>query len=162
MGTDSVLAILVVAASAQAQPDALSEYVQPGWRIVQGDDASRYTYADLTYSTETWYGSTFWKGPDWTRVGRDYQHSGTSVNSVRVFTAPQPGRATVTGRCYKADTKCGDGVALAIRHNGETVWAAEIGGADAEGVEFDLALELAYGDQAGLALDHRDNAVLVT
>jgi hypothetical protein len=37
-------------------------------------DAARYR--DLKYSEGLWYGSTFFTGPDWTRVGKDWQHPG--------------------------------------------------------------------------------------
>ncbi|HJN17189.1 MAG TPA: hypothetical protein QGH10_16910, partial [Armatimonadota bacterium] len=152
MSTHAMLVSLLATAAAGAQPDALKDVVQPDWSLVQGDDAARFSYEDLEYSSDDWYGSTFWTGPDWTRVGRDWQHSGNLVNSVRVFNAPKPGKAQVTGRCYKADVKCGDGVALAIRHNAKTVWSAQIDFADTTGVEFDLEVDLAPGDRLRFAL----------
>jgi len=147
------------AASAALEPDALPEaardLVGPDWHVVQGEGASRYVYEPLRYSTETWYGSTFWTGPDWCRVGRDWQHSGEQVNSVRLFTAPQPGHATITGRVYKADTNGGDGVAVAIRVGRRTVWTAEIEAADAQGVTPDVAVDLVAGDHVWFVLAKR-------
>ena len=80
-------------------------------------------YANLAYRNETWYGSTFWSGPDWTRVGKDWQQPGEQTPSVRAFQSPRDGRLTVVGRVYKAHAD-GDGVRLAIRHGDQTVWRA--------------------------------------
>jgi hypothetical protein len=44
----------------------------------------------LTYRDAEWYGSTFWTGPDWTRVGKDWHHPGENTPSVRRFSAPFP------------------------------------------------------------------------
>ena len=93
-----------------------------------GQNAARYR--DLTYRNDVWYGSTYWTGPDWTRVGKDWHHPGTNTPSVRRFTVPRDGRATITGRAYKLDANAGggDGVRLSIRHGSRTVWKAEIDG----------------------------------
>jgi len=105
-------------------------------------------YRPLTYSREKWYGSTFWRGPDWTRVGKDWHHPGINTPAVRTFRAPAGGKITITGRVYKADTNKGggDGVKLSILHNRRTVWRAEIEGDDAKGVESKIALTVAKGD----------------
>jgi hypothetical protein len=136
-------------------PPAVRALIGDDWQPVQGDEALRYTYGPLRYSTETWYGSTFWTGPDWTRVGRDWQHSGTQVASVRVFHAPKAGRVRVTGHAYKADTKCGDGVVTMVRHNGRTLWRAEIDAADTKGAEHDLSLDLIVDDRVQFVLHRR-------
>ena len=147
MTATTLLASLCIALPGHVQPDAVEDLVQPDWRIVQGGDEARYGYEPMKYSTDIWYESTFWTGPDWTRVGRDWQHSGSTVNSVRVFNAPQPGQARVTGRCYKGDTKGGDGVVVAVRHGSQTLWTAAIGAADAVGSEHEIDVELAHGDK---------------
>ena len=103
-------------------------------------------YTPLVPRDGMWYGSTFWTGPDWTRVGRDWHHPGQNTPSVRRFVAPADGRVTVTGRAYKLDTKGGDGVRLIIRHNDREVWRAEIDARDDKGVDPNLALEVKKGD----------------
>ena len=105
-------------------------------------------YRPLTYSREKWYGSTFWRGPDWTRVGKDWHHPGINTPSVRTFRAPADGKITITGRVCKADTNNGggDGVKLSILHNRRTLWRAEIEGNDAKGVEPEVVLTVAKGD----------------
>jgi len=105
-------------------------------------------YRPLTYRNDTWYGSTYWAGLDWTRVGKDWHHPGTNTPAVRCFRAPAAGRVTVTGRVYKADTNRGggDGVRLSIKHNAAIVWQAEIAGNDSKGVEPKVALTVAKGD----------------
>lgn len=106
------------------------------------------SYRPLTYSAQSWYGSTFWGGPDWTRVGKDWHHPGTNTPSVRRFTVPRDGQVTITGRVYKLDTNkdAGDGVRLAIRQDDRTVWTAEIGGKDTRGVDPDLTLPVRRGE----------------
>ncbi len=97
---------------------------------------------------DTWYGSRYWIGSNWTRVGRDWQHPDEETPSVRTFTAGRDGRATVTGRVYKAhQDPSTDGVRVFLRHNDHVLWEAEIDGADGEGVKHDLTLDLKNGDR---------------
>ncbi len=119
------------------------DVVQWTFRVV--DDAR---YRRLTYRNDQWYGSTYWTGPDWTRVGRDWHHPGSATPSVRRFMAPRAGRITVTGRIYKADTKNGggDGVRLSIRLGMQLLWQAEINGDDTRGVEPSCELDVTAGD----------------
>jgi len=114
------------------------------FRVLDAQDAARYR--DLTHRSDTWYGSTYWAGPDWTRVGKDWHHPGNNTPSVRRFTAPRDGRVTITGRVYKADARSGDGVRLSIRHGKETVWKAEIDGTDAKGVSPNLTFDVRQGN----------------
>jgi hypothetical protein len=102
-------------------------------------------YQKLTYRNAEWYGSTFFTGPDWTRVGRDWHHPGNETPSVRRFTVPRAGRITVSGRVFKLHQQ-GDGIRAIIRHNDREVWQGEIEGADGQGVEPNVALEVAQGD----------------
>ena len=111
----------------------------------QASECSTRTFANLHYCSESWYGSTFWSGPDWTRVGKDWQHPGEDTPSVRAFQAPRDGRVTVTGRVYKAHAD-GDGVRLAILHDKRLVWRAEIEGKDQQGVTPDLTLNVRRGE----------------
>jgi hypothetical protein len=99
----------------------------------------------LDYREETWYGSTFWSGPDWTRVGKDWQHPGEQTPSVRCYRCPRDGRVTVSGHAYKLH-KDGDGVRLSIRHGEREVWKAEIDGTDGKGVAHEVALDVKQGD----------------
>ncbi|NQT85800.1 PD40 domain-containing protein, partial [bacterium] len=112
------------------------------FRLFAGSDAGAQK---LTYRNDTWYGSTYWAGPDWTRVGKDWHHPGIHTPSVRRWTAPRDGRVTVTGRVYKAHLD-GDGVRAMVRHNSETVWQAELDGKDAKGQEPRLTIDVRRGD----------------
>jgi len=118
------------------------------WAFRVAADADGMHYRKLTYRNDVWYGSTYWTGPDWTRVGKDWHHPGVNTPSVRRFTVPRDGRITITGRVYKADTKNGggDGVRLSVRHGARTVWKAEIDGNDAKGVEPCIPLDVRKGD----------------
>ena len=109
--------------------------------------AADSAYRPLAYRNDTWYGSTYWSGPDWTRVGRDWQHPGQNTPSVRRFTCPRDGKVTIAGRVAKAhvDPKT-DGVRLFIRHGDKAVWQAEIDGGDAKGVEPSVTLDVRKGD----------------
>jgi len=105
-------------------------------------------YRRLDHRNDLWYGSTYWAGPDWTRVGKDWHHPGVDTPSVRCFKVPRDGQVTITGRVYKADTNNGggDGVRVSIRHNARTVWKAEIDGNDTRGQEPRLTLHVRRGD----------------
>lgn len=102
-------------------------------------------YQRLTYRRDTWYGSTYWTGPNWTRVGKDWHHPGEQTPSVRRFRVPRDGRVTIAGRVFKLH-QSGDGIRAAIRHNDREVWHAEIDGADGQGVEPNLTLDVRQGD----------------
>ena len=110
----------------------------------------------LTYRDAEWYGSTFWTGPDWTRVGKDWHHPGENTPSVRRFTAPRDGRLTVTGRVFKLHLD-GDGIRASIRHNEREVWQVEIDGKDDQGVEPKLALDVKQGDALRFIVHKRGN-----
>jgi len=108
----------------------------------------------LTHRDAEWHGSTFWTGPDWTRVGRDWHHPGERTPSVRRFTAPGDGPVTVAGRVFKRHLS-GDGIRASIRHNDREVWKAEIDGGDGKGVEPKLALEVKKGDTLRFIVEKR-------
>jgi cytochrome c553 len=99
----------------------------------------------LAYRDAEWYGSTFWTGPDWTRVGKDWHHPGENTPSVRRFTAPRDGRVTVMGRVFKLHLD-GDGIRASIHHNGREVWQTELEGKDGHGAEPELTLDVKKSD----------------
>lgn len=109
----------------------------------------------LTYRDAEWYGSTFWTGPDWTRVGRNWHHPGQNTPSVRRFIAPGDGQVTITGRVFKFHLS-GDGIRAGIRHNDREVWKAEIEGTDDKGVEPKLTLDVKKGDALRFIVDKRN------
>ena len=125
------------------------------FRVADSQDGTRYRA--LTYRNDVWYGSTYWTGPNWTRVGKDWHHPGINTPAVRCFRAPAAGQVTITGRVYKADTNKGggDGVRLSIKHNEKTVWQAEIAGNDSKGVEPKIALKVAKGDAVRFVVHKR-------
>lgn len=128
--------------------------VKWSWRLGDGHDDARYT--TLSYSQEAWHGSTFWSGPDWTRVGRNWQHPGNATPSVRTFRAPRDGRVRISGNVRKGDTNNGggDGVHVSIRHNATCVWEHTLAGGDDIGVEAGIALEITRGDALRFVVDH--------
>jgi hypothetical protein len=115
-------------------------------------DAARYR--DLKYSEGLWYGSTYFTGPDWTRVGKDWQHPGQGTASVRCFVVSRDGEVTVSGRVFKLHLS-GDGIRAVIRHNDRDVWTAEIDGDDGMGVTHDLTLQVARGDRIRFVVHRR-------
>ena len=112
-------------------------------------------YTPLAPRDAQWYGSTFWTGPDWARVGRDWHHPGLHNATVRRLVAPAGGRVTVTGRAYKLDTNGGDGVRLIVRHNAREVWTAEIGAKDVAGVDPNITLDVRKGDAIRFVVDRK-------
>jgi hypothetical protein len=127
-----------------AQPRDVDQIGLADWTLRLRDSQDQ-GYRKLTYRAAMWYESTFWTGPDWTRVGKNWHHPGENTPSVRRFTAPSDGRVKITGRVFKLHVD-GDGVRLSIRHNRETVWQAEIEGKDEQGVEPDVELDVRAGD----------------
>ncbi len=127
-------------------PAKLDRVTVADWafRVAAPGDAA---YRLLSYREDAWYGSTYWTGPDWTRVGKDWQHPGENTPSVRRFTCPRDGKVTVAGRVAKAhvDPKT-DGVRVSIRHGDKIVWQAELDGGDAKGLEPSLTLDVRRGD----------------
>jgi cytochrome c553 len=132
------------------------------WPAAFGDeDLARYR--ELTHRDDLWYGTTYWTGPDWTRVGKTWQHPGENTPSIRRFLAPQDGRIAVSGRVYKLHAQKGtDGVRLTIRHNRRDVWTAEIDGDDAKGGEPKLVLDVRKGDSIRFVVHKRGQIVCDT
>lgn len=124
-----------------------------GWTFVMRD--SFWPGKPLKYSADTWYGSTYFTGPDWARVGRDWHHPGTGVATIRRFEAPRDGHVAITGRVYKADTNGGDGVLVSIRHGDQTVWNGDLAFNDSTGVEPSLALDVRKGDAIRFVVQRR-------
>jgi hypothetical protein len=120
----------------------------------QAAQAPSASYANLKHREEQWYGSTFWSGPDWTRVGKDWQHPGEHTPSIRAFAVPCDGQVTVTGRVYKAHAD-GDGVRLAILHGERTVWEGEIEGKDQQGLAPALTLQARRGEMIRFVVHKR-------
>lgn len=114
-------------------------------------------YSRLTWRNDQWYGSSYWGGPDWTRVGRNWHHPGADTPSIRCFTVPEDGRIRISGRAYKADTNNGggDGVRLSISLNEKDLWVKEIDGSDSKGVEADLVLDVKKGEAIRFAVHKR-------
>ena len=122
------------------------------WTVAEpADDAS---YDKLSYRADEWFGSAYYTGASWTRVGRDWQHPGDPTPSVRCFRAPRAGQVVVTGRVFKLDPK-GDGIRATIRHGLEAVWSAELEGNDAKGVEPRVELTVQAGDRLRFVVDKR-------
>ena len=111
-------------------------------------------YTSLSYRDSTWYGSTYWTGADWTRVGKDWHHPGANTPSVRCWRAPRDGRITVSGAVHKLHL-AGDGVRVSIANGTREVWKAEIEGHDDRGVDPRLTLDVQKGDMIRFVVDKR-------
>ncbi len=119
--------------------------IAAGLAAAAGAQEAVDAYRPLAYSEDAWYGSTFWTGSNWTRVGVDWHHPGEQTPSVRRFVCPGDGRVTVAGRVFKRHLG-GDGVRAWIRHNDREIWRTEIEGSDSQGREHALELEVKKGD----------------
>jgi hypothetical protein len=155
--TSSEIPPVVLVESHARQPAGsklASELTAAQWvfRVASEQDAG---YAPLQHRDETWYESTFWQGGEqWLRVGKDWHHPGDRASSVRRFLVPADGSLTVTGRVRKAHL-AGDGVRVAILHNGQRVWQHELAGDDGEGIDPNLALAVKQGDTIRFVVDKR-------
>ena len=108
----------------------------------------------LEYREQTWYGSTFWTGPDWTRVGKDWHHPGENNPSVRRFQCPRDGKIIIEGRVFKLHLS-GDGIRAAIRHNGDKIWETELEGNDERGSIHSIEREVKKGDLIRFVVEKR-------
>lgn len=119
-----------------------------------GPNPSEGPYKLLEYSNQQWYESTFWTGPDWTRVGDRWHHPGDRTPSIRRFAVPRDGRLSIGGRVFKLHLS-GDGIRAAILHNDREVWSVEIEGNDAEGADPNLSLAVRKGDSLRFVVGKR-------
>ena len=106
------------------------------------------------YGGDLWYGSGWWTGPEWCRVGRDWQHPGEHTGSVRCWRAPSNGTVAISGVVRKLHLD-GDGVRVSIRRNAAVLWQAELEGKDGQGVEPKLRVEVAKGDAIRFVVERR-------
>jgi hypothetical protein len=139
----------------------------PGARIERGEVALAFSaikesddfaqMARAVGSSAEWYGSGFWTGSEeWARVGKNWLHPGNAVDVARAFVAPADGRVSVSGTVKKLHLG-GDGVRVSVRHNGKTLWTAELEGADAVGKEPALTLEVKKGDTLRFIVNRRSS-----
>ncbi len=132
------------------EPRVLAEYT-----LDSRPASEQAHYQPLSYRDDLWYGSTYWSGPDWTRVGRDWHHPGERTSAVRRFVAPRGGRIEILGRVAKADPGGGDGVEVEIRMGQQVVWQAALEAADTAGREVSLALDVRQGDAIRFVVHRR-------
>ncbi|MHB0956763.1 MAG: HzsA-related protein [Pirellulaceae bacterium] len=127
-------------------PVHLQRVILADWTFADKDFGSQGRYQPLTYRDDIWYGSTYWTGPDWTRVGKDWHHSGEQTSSIRRFDVPRDGKVVIQGRVFKADVNGGDGVHVEIRVGERVMWQADIEAADAVGVDPALTVDVRQGE----------------
>ncbi len=143
--------VLVNRGAAALRPDPLP-ILRLSFRL--GRPSQDRAFEPLAYRTEQWYGSTFWSGPDWTRVGKDWHHPGENTPSSRCFVTPRAGRVHLSGRVYKLHLE-GDGIRAMILHGDRQLWQAEIEGKDGTGVEPSLDLEVRAGERLRFVVHKR-------
>lgn len=146
MKTLALLTTLLLGGPSAMSAPAL-EFTIPAEKPADAEGSSA-----MKYDTREWYGSTFWTGPDWTRVGKDWHHPGQETPSVRRFTCPRDGRVTIAGRVYKLH-RAGDGIVARILHGDREIWKAQIAGADADGKSHALTLDVRRGDSLRFVVD---------
>ncbi len=144
----TALGLLLLAPVAAAEVAFFQDTLPGGSALSDG------RYGELKYSQGEWYGSTFFTGPNWTRVGKDWHHPGEDTPSVRCFLVPRDGRLKITGRVFKLH-QAGDGIRATIRHNHREVWNVEINGRDGQGATHDLAVEVCRGDRIRFVVHKR-------
>ncbi|MDR3181361.1 MAG: hypothetical protein LBT89_00320 [Planctomycetaceae bacterium] len=96
------------------------------------------------FKTDTWYGSPYWSGNGWLRVGKHWQHPAEDADAVRTFVVPKDGNVIITGAVRKLHLD-GDGVIAAIRCNGKEIWKKKIEGKDSIGIDPNLPLAVKTG-----------------
>ncbi len=110
------------------------------------------------WSYQTWNGSVYadmiwdaaggrWQGAEpYSLVMMNSQHPDNTLDSVRVWTAPVAGEATIIGNVAKAASG-GDGVVATILHNAVSVFNRTIGGTDRVGHDVFATVTVAAGDR---------------
>ena len=58
------------------QSISLNHFTVVDWTFPVPGGYDAFHYTPLTYRDDTWYGSSYWTGPDWTRVGKDWHQAG--------------------------------------------------------------------------------------
>ena len=132
-----------------------AEWMLVDWNIDTKGLWDQARYQPLSYRNDTWYGSTYWTGPDWTRVGKDWHHPGDQTSSIRRFEVPRDGHVKLQGRVYKADTNGGDGVHLEILVGRRLIWQADINADDSVGVEPAVAVDVRQGESIRFVVHRR-------
>ena len=109
----------------------------------------RFVYLPMVTGSDIWYDSTYWKSDvEWARVGRNWQHPGNQIPSVRCFTVPHDGNIRIIGTVAKFHiAPQTDGIQAFIRLNHQDIWDVLINGDDAQGVTHDLSLKVQKGDR---------------
>lgn len=108
-------------------------------------------YYDMSYDAAT----QAWVGPAAPPLIRRGSQAPAAFASVRRWTAPAAGVATVRGRARKGDIGGGDGVRVEILHHQTVVWERDIEATDSVGFEHDLAVRVAAGDALSFRVSRR-------
>lgn len=94
----------------------------------------------------------------WSRVYLNYQ-SAHGAHSVRAWQAPSDGLYEIAGDIENGQTTCGDGVKVAIRHNGRRIWGPIIMEAnESSSMEHRFLLSMQQGDLIQFHVDPRTSA----
>jgi len=140
----AVLLILFLATLAQAAAEDF--WTSPVW--TEKEEIPFPELTPLTYEEkESWYGSHFWKGSDWSRIGKGWFHPGTNTPAVLTFTAPKDGNASIRGNVRKLHLDGNDGILAEIRTNSQVLWKGKVEPKDSVGITHDLQLTLKKNDR---------------
>lgn len=115
------------------------------WKTTNSGKSARFTPLDFDLK-DFWYGSHFFRGADWTRIGKTWMHPGTNAPAVLVFTAPKAGNVSLRGTVRKLHI-WGDGIEARIELDRDKIWEAKIGGQDGTGASYTLSYPVKEGSQ---------------
>ncbi len=132
----------------------IESYPELNWQITAGrvemDEQNKTAFDPLTPNSPDaiWYESPFWwSAHSWCRVGKNWQHPGENMPSVRCFTVPQDGELLLSGTVKKLHLAPEtDGIVAIIRHNDNVIWTKEIAGGDGKGIDYSLTVSAKKGD----------------
>ncbi|MBQ2821375.1 MAG: hypothetical protein IJF17_07310, partial [Thermoguttaceae bacterium] len=138
--------LLIPFLTSLAQAAAEDFWTSPVW--TEKEEIPFPELTPLTYEEkESWYGSHFWKGSDWSRVGKGWIHPGTNTPAVLTFTAPKDGNASIRGNVRKLHLDGNDGILAEIRTNSQVLWEGKVEPKDSVGITHDLQLTLKKNDR---------------
>jgi hypothetical protein len=120
-----------------------------GWSYLSWNGSS---YANLTWNST----DNVWKAASDANayIGSTYQHPGSSLDTVRKWTASTSGWYQVSGDFYKSNVESpwnasavnGDGVNLSIKLDDSTVWSTNLQSQEREVQHHDVVVYLTSGD----------------
>ncbi len=151
------LGVVVYPHSLRAQVSSfVSTTASLGFSSTQG--VQGWTYLDsagsMTYDTTT----NFYRGSEqYALLWSDGGHPGSTVDSIRRWTATTTGNIQISGNVRDNDSNGGDGVDVFIKKNGVILWQQRISNGNTTGYNFNLTTAIVPSDTIDFVINKISN-----